>query len=109
MLKLGCNSPIFTMPIASKNYLQFELNRTNETLGTKLVLQKSPENGYTIFNDDSRTDQINCGMKYRDVISFLVTMRSFFYYKDLKNQVFEKIQTDKQNEISLQLSKLGTN
>ena len=97
------------MPIASKSYAEFELKRTNETLGTKLVLQKSPENGYTIFNDDSRTDQINCGMKYRDVISFLVTMRSFFQYQDLKNQVFEKIQTDKQNDVYSELSKLGTN
>ena len=96
------------MPVASKNYLQFELNRTNEAVGTNLVLQKS-DSGYTIFCDSSRTSQINCCMKYRDVISFLTTMRSFFYYKDLKNQVFEKIQTDKQNEISFELSKLGKN
>ena len=48
-------------------------------------------------------------MKYRDVISFSTTMRSFFQYKNLKNQVFEKIQTDKQNEISFELSKLGKN
>jgi len=82
------------MPIASKTYLQHEIERLNKTIGTKLVLQRSPENGYTIFNDDSRTDQINCGMKYRDVISFLVTMRSFFQYQDLKNQVSIKLKKE---------------
>ena len=96
------------MPIASKSYAEFELKRTNETLGTNLVLGKS-ESGYTIYCDESRTSEINCCMKYRDVISALTTMRSFFQYKNLKNQVFEKIQTDKQNDVSFELSKLGTN
>ena len=96
------------MPIASKTYLESEVERLNKTIGTNLVLGKS-DSGYTIYCDESRTSEINCCMKYRDVISFLVTMRSFFSYKNLKNQVFEKIQTDKQNEISLQLSKLSTN
>ena len=94
------------MPIASKTYLEFEVERLNKTIGTNLVLGKS-DSGYTIYCDESRTSEINCCMKYRDVISFLVTMRSFFHYESLKNQVFEKIQTDKQNEISLQFSKLG--
>ena len=96
------------MPVASKNYLEYEISRLNETIGTNLVVQKS-DTGYTIFTDDSRTSEINCCMKYRDVISFSTTMRSFFQYKNLKNQVFEKIQTDKQNEISFELSKLGKN
>ena len=109
MLKLGSKSPKFkTMPVASKNYLEYEISRLNETIGTNLVVQKS-DTGYTIFTDDSRTSEINCCMKYRDVISFSTTMRSFFQYKNLKNQVFEKIQTDKQNEISFELSKLGKN
>ncbi len=96
------------MPTATKRYAEFELNRTNETLGTNLVLGKS-ESGYTIYCDESRTSEINCCMKYRDVISALTTMRSFFQYKNLKNQVFEKIQTDKQNDVYFELSKLGTN
>tara|TARA_B100000161_G_scaffold192623_1_gene139708 strand:+ start:267 stop:557 length:291 start_codon:yes stop_codon:yes gene_type:complete len=96
------------MPIASKTYLESEVERLNKTIGTNLVLGKS-DSGYTIFCDSSRTSEINCCMKYRDVISFLVTMRSFFWYKDLKNQVFEKIQTDKQNDVLFELSKLGTN
>ena len=109
MVKLKSKSPKFKiMPVASKNYLEYEISRLNETIGTNLVVQKS-DTGYTIFTDDSRTSEINCCMKYRDVISFSTTMRSFFQYKNLKNQVFEKIQTDKQNEISFELSKLGKN
>ena len=109
MVKLGSSSPKFkNMPVASKNYLEYEISRLNETIGTNLIVQKS-DTGYTIFTDDSRTSEINCCMKYRDVISFSTTMRSFFQYKNLKNQVFEKIQTDKQNEISFELSKLGKN
>ena len=109
MVKLKSKSPKFKiMFVASKNYLEYEISRLNETIGTNLVVQKS-DTGYTIFTDDSRTSEINCCMKYRDVISFSTTMRSFFQYKNLKNQVFEKIQTDKQNEISFELSKLGKN
>ena len=74
------------MPVASKTYLEFEVKRLNKTIGTNLVLGKS-DLGYTIYCDSSRTSEINCCMKYRDVISFLVTMRSFFQYKNLKNQV----------------------
>ena len=109
MVKLKSKSPRFKiMPVASKNYLEYEISRLNETIGTNLIVQKS-DTGYTIFTDDARTSEINCCMKYRDVISFSTTMRSFFQYKNLKNQVFEKIQTDKQNEISFELSKLGKN
>ena len=74
------------MPVASKTYLEFEVERLNKTIGTNLVLGKS-DSGYTIYCDSSRTSEINCCMKYRDVISFLVTMRSFFQYKNLKNKV----------------------
>ena len=79
MLKLKSKSPKFKiMPVASKNYLEFEIARLNEAIGTNLVIQRS-DTGYTIFTDDSRTSEINCCMKYRDVISFSTTMRSCFY------------------------------
>jgi len=96
------------MPIASKTYLESEVQRLNKTIGTNLVLGKS-DSGYTIYCDSSRTSEINCCMKYRDVISFLTTMRSFFFYKDLKNQVFEKIQKDKQESCYLELINSATN
>ena len=96
------------MPIASKNFAEFELKRTNQTLGTNLVLGKNG-NGYTLYTDETRTSEINCCMTFNQVTTALATMRRLFEYKNLKNQVFEKIQTDKQNEISFELSKLGTN
>jgi len=81
------------MPIATKRYAEFELKRTNETLGTNLVLGHS-DSGYTIYCDESRTSEVNCCMKYRDVISALTTMRSFFQYQDLKNQVSIKLKKE---------------
>ena len=81
------------MPIASKTYLESEVERLNKTIGTNLILGKS-DSGYTIYCDSSRTSEINCCMKYRDVISFLTTMRSFFQYKDLKNQVSIKLKKE---------------
>jgi len=96
------------MPTATKRYAEFELKRTNETLGTNLVLGHS-DSGYTIYCDESKTSEINCCMKYRDVISALTTMRSFFQYKDLKNQVFEKVQKDKQESCYLELINSATN
>jgi len=81
------------MPIASKTYLESEVERLNKTIGTNLTLGKS-DSGYTIYCDSSRTSEINCCMKYRDVISFLTTMRSFFFYKDLKNQVSIKLKKE---------------
>ena len=96
------------MPIASKSYAEFELKRTNETLGTNLVLGKNG-NGYTLYTDETRTSEINCSMPFNQVTTALATMRRLFEYKDLKNQVFEKIQTDKQNDVLFELSKLGTN
>ena len=48
-------------------------------------------------------------MTFDQVTTALATMRRLFEYKDLKNQVFEKIQTDKQNDVLFELSKLGTN
>ena len=86
------------MPIASKSYAEFEVERTNETLGTNLVLGKS-ESGYTIHCDESRTSEINCCMKYRDVISALTTMRSLFPIQKFKESSIQKIQTDKQNDV----------
>ena len=109
MLKLGSKSPKFKiMPVASKNYLEYEISRLNETIGTNLVVQKS-DTGYTIFTDDSRTSEINCCMKYRDVISFSTTMRSFFHYKNLKDQVFKKMRKDQESFYYSQISKLGKN
>ena len=96
------------MPIASKSYAEFELKRTNETLGTNLVLGKNG-NGYTLYTDETRTSEINCSMTFDQVTTALATMRRLFEYKDLKNQVFERIQTDKQNDVLFELSKLGTN
>ena len=96
------------MPIASKSYAEFELKRTNETLGTNLVLGKNG-NGYTLYTDETRTSEINCSMTFDQVTTALATMRRLFEYKDLKNQVFEKIQTDKQKDVLFELSKLGTN
>ena len=94
MLKLRSKSPKFNiMPVASKNYLEFEIARLNEAIGTNLVIQKS-ETGYTIFTDDSRTSEINCCMKYRDVISFSTTMRSFFQYRNLRDQVSIKLKKE---------------
>ena len=94
MVKLKSKSPKFNiMPVASKNYLEFEIARLNEAIGTNLVIQKS-ETGYTIFTDDSRTSEINCCMKYRDVISFSTTMRSFFQYRNLRDQVSIKLKKE---------------
>lgn len=94
MLKLGSKSPKFKiMPVASKNYLEYEITRLNETIGTNLVIQKS-DTGYTIFTDDSRTSEINCCMKYRDVISFSTTMRRLFEYKKLKNLISIKLKKE---------------
>lgn len=96
------------MPIASRNFAEFELKRTNQTLGTNLVLGKNG-NGYTLYTDETRTSEINCSMTFNQVTTALATMRRLFEYKNLKNQVFKKIQTDKQNDVSFELSKLGTN
>jgi len=94
------------MPIASKTYLESEVERLNKTIGTNLVLGKS-DSGYTIFCDSSRTSEINCCMKYRDVISFLVTMRSFFDYQNLKDQVFKKIRKDQESNYYSNLGSLN--
>ena len=94
------------MPIASKTYLEHEISRLNESIGTNLVIQKQ-QTGYVIFTDDSRTSQINCCMKYRDVISFSTTMRSLFDYQNLKNQVFKKMRKDQESNYYSNLGSLN--
>jgi len=96
------------MPTASKNFAEFELKRTNQTLGTNLVLGKNG-NGYTLYTDETRTSEINCSMTFNQVTTALATMRRLFEYKNLKDQVFKKIQKDQQDFYYSQLSKLGTN
>ena len=68
------------MPIASKNFAEFELKRTNQTLGTNLVLGKNG-NGYTLYTDETRTSEINCCMTFNQVTTALATMRRLFEYK----------------------------
>jgi len=81
------------MPIASKNFAEFELKRTNQTLGTNLVLGKNG-NGYTLYTDETRTSEINCCMTFNQVTTVLATMRRMFEYKDLKNQVSIKLKKE---------------
>ena len=95
------------MPTATKTQLQYELDRTNQTTGLNMVFEKSRETGYILYTDETRTSLINCCLSFKEMLSTFQNLRRIFEYKNLKNQVFEKIQTDKQNEISLQLSKLG--
>lgn len=109
MLKLGSKSPKFKiMPIASKNFAEFELKRTNQTLGTNLVLGKNG-NGYTLYTDETRTSEINCSMTFNQVTTALATMRRMFEYKNLKDQVFKKMRKDQEEFYYSKISKLGTN
>ena len=94
MLKLKSKSPTFkVMPIASKNFAEFELKRTNQTLGTNLVLGKNG-NGYTIYTDETRTSEINCCMTFNQVTTALATMRKLFEYKQLKNLISIKLKKE---------------
>ena len=96
------------MPTATKSQLQYELDKTNQITGLNLVFERG-ETGYILYTDETKTSEINCCLSFREVLSTFQNLRRIFEYKNLKNQVFEKIQTDKQNEISFELSKLGTN
>ena len=96
------------MPIASKNFAEFELKRTNQTLGTSLVLGKN-ENGYTLYTDETRTSEINCCMTFNQVTTVLATMRRMFEYKELQNLIFDKIHNNKQDLIRQQLTSFRGN
>jgi len=97
------------MPTATKTQLQYELDATNQTTGLNMVFEKSKETGYILYTDETKTSQINCCLSFREMLSTFQNLRRIFEYKNLKNQVFEKIQTDKQNDVYSELSKLGTN
>ena len=90
------------MPIASINFVEAELKRTNQTLGTSLVLGKNG-NGYTLYTDETRTSEINCCMTFNQVTTVLATMRRMFDYKELQNLIFNKIHNNKQDLIRQQL------
>ena len=92
----------------SNQKLEYEIKCLNETLGTNLFLNRYGS-GYVIFENGNFSSEINSAMTYKECLKTIQTIRYCFESKLIKNQVFEKIQTDKQNEISLQLSKLGTN
>jgi len=97
------------MPTATKTQLQYELDATNQTTGLNMVFEKSKETGYILYTDETKTSQINCCLSFREMLSTFQNLRRIFEYKNLKNQVFEKIQTDKQNDVYSELSKLGKN
>ena len=99
---------IYIMPIASKNFVEAELKRTNQTLGLDLVLGKNG-NGYTLYTNQTRTSEINCCMTFREVTTTLATMRRMFDYRELQNLIFDKIQNNKQDLIRQQLASFRGN
>ena len=96
------------MPIASKNFVEAELKRTNQTLGTSLVLGKN-DNGYILYTNETRTSEINCCMTFNQVTTVLATMRRMFDYRELQNLIFDKIQNNKQDLIRQQLTSFKGN
>tara|TARA_R100001460_G_C3454332_1_gene165110 strand:- start:177 stop:458 length:282 start_codon:yes stop_codon:yes gene_type:complete len=92
----------------SVSKLEYELKYLNETLGTNLFLNRY-QSGYVIFENGNFSNEINSAMTYKECLKAIQTIRYCFESKLIKNQVFEKIQKDKQNDIYFELSKLGTN
>ena len=92
----------------SASKLEYELKCLNETLGTNLFLNRHGS-GYVIFENGNFSSEINSAMTYKECLKTIQSIRYCFESKLIKNQVFEKIQTDKQNDVLFELSKLGTN
>lgn len=92
----------------SVSKLEYEIKCLNETLGTNLFLNRYGS-GYVIFENGNFSSEINSAMTYKECLQAIQTIRYCFESKLIKNQVFEKIQKDKQNDVSFELSKLGTN
>ena len=92
----------------SASKLEYELKCLNETLGTNLFLNRY-QSGYVIFENENFSSEIKSGMTYKECLKAIQTIRYCFESKLIKNQVFEKIQKDKQNDVLFELSKLGTN
>ena len=92
----------------SVSKLEYELKCLNETLGTNLFLNKY-NGGYVIFENGNFSSEINSALTYKECLKAIQTIKYCFESKLIKNQVFEKIQKDKQNNVYFELSKLGTN
>ena len=92
----------------SKQKLEYEINCLNETLGTNLHLNRYGS-GYVIFENGNFSSEINSVMTYRECLKAIQTIRYCFESKLIKNQVFKKIQVDKQDFYYSQLSKLEIN
>ena len=92
----------------SDSKLDYEIKCLNETLGTNLFLNKY-NGGYVIFENGNFSSEINSALTYKECLKAIQTIKYCFESKLIKNQVFEKIQKDKQNNVYFELSKLGTN
>ena len=92
----------------SNQKLDFEIDCLNKTLGTNFFWNRY-QSGYVLFENGNFSSEINSAMSYKEFLKTIQTIRYCFESKLIKNQVFEKIQTDKQNDVLFELSKLDTN
>ena len=92
----------------SKQKLDYEIKCLNETLGTNLFWNRY-QSGYVLFENGNFSSEINSGMTYQEFLKTIQTIRYCFESKLIKNQVFEKIQDDKQDKVRQQLVSLKGN
>tara|TARA_R100000773_G_C4123567_1_gene57850 strand:+ start:62 stop:343 length:282 start_codon:yes stop_codon:yes gene_type:complete len=92
----------------SKQKLDYEINCLNETLGTNFFWNRY-QSGYVLFENGNFSSEINSAMTYKELLKTIQTLRYCFESKLIKNQVFKKIQDDKQDKVRQQLSSLKGN
>tara|TARA_Y100001937_G_scaffold80131_1_gene108548 strand:- start:253 stop:540 length:288 start_codon:yes stop_codon:yes gene_type:complete len=89
----------------SSKKLDYEIKCLNETLGTNLYWNRY-QSGYVLFENGNFSSEINSAMTYQEFLRTIQTIRYCFESKLIKNQVFEKIQDDKQDKVRQQLVSL---
>jgi len=89
----------------SKQKLDYEINCLNETLGSNLYWNRH-QSGYVLFENGNSSSEINSAMTYKEFLKTIQTIRYCFESELIKNQVFKKIQDDKQDKVRQQLVSL---
>tara|TARA_R100001230_G_C5480820_1_gene32064 strand:+ start:87 stop:338 length:252 start_codon:yes stop_codon:yes gene_type:complete len=78
------------MPTATKTQLQYELDKTNQITGLNLVFERG-ETGYILYTDQTKTNEINCCLSFKEMLSTFQNLRRIFEYKKLKNLISKKL------------------
>lgn len=81
------------MPTATKTQLQYELDKTNQTIGLNMVFERG-ETGYILYTDETKTSEINCCLSFKEMLSTFQNLRRIFEYKKLKNLISIKLKKE---------------